>query len=233
LTLVHRQLQNRGNPTLSPRERAERARFVGFLECAALVVALVGAINAHSAPQRSEDPNWPCQQRLVPKLAAAAYWNGPEIENPGDWHADSEIASLVQRLAPRRVSTEEGLAEIAAFAQSLSGDRTGRLALAFRGLLEETDRGRAALIEQLTQIGRRQRELADLVAQLAAELNSVPPDATGEAAAKRVDLRQRHDFTARNFEEIQRTIRYACETPVALDTRLGAWARALQNASPQ
>ncbi len=192
---------------------------------------MASAANAQSVPPRSEDPNWPCQQRLVPKLAAAAYWNGPDIENLGDWQADSAIATLVRRLAPRRVSTEEGLAEIAAFAQSLSGDRTRRLAVAFRGLLEETDRERAALIEQLKQIGRRQHELAELVAQLAAELKSIPPNATGEAASRRVDLQQRHDFTSRNFEEIQRTIRYACEMPVALDTRLGAWARALQNAS--
>jgi hypothetical protein len=192
---------------------------------------MASAANAQSTAPRREDANWPCEQRLVPKLAAAAYWSGPEIENLGDWHADSEIASLVQRLAPRRVSTEEGLAEIAAFAQSLSGNRAHRLALAFRGLLEETDRERAALIEQLKQIGRRQHELADLVAQLAAELKSIPADATGEAASRRVDLQQRHDFTSRNFEEIQRTIRYACETPVALDTRLGAWARALQNAA--
>jgi hypothetical protein len=192
---------------------------------------MASAANAQSTAPRREDANWPCQQRLVPKLAAAAFWSGPEIENLGDWHADSEIASLVQRLAPRRVSTEEGLAEIAAFAQSLSGNRAHRLALAFRGLLEETDRERAALIEQLKQIGRRQHELADLVAQLAAELKSIPADATGEAASRRVDLQQRHDFTSRNFEEIQRTIRYACETPVALDTRLGAWARALQNAA--
>jgi hypothetical protein len=71
----------------------------------------------------------------------------------------------------------------------------------------------------------------DLVAQLGAELNSIPGDPTGDAAAQRVDLQQRHDFTARNFEEIQRTIRYACETPVALDARLGAWAKALQNAA--
>ena len=89
------------------------------------------------------------------------------------------------------------------------------------------------MIEQLKQIGRRQRELADLVARLATELNSIPPNAAGEAAAKRVDLQQRHDFTARNFEEIQRTIRYACETPVELDARLGAWAHALQEAASE
>jgi hypothetical protein len=44
-------------------------------------------------------------------------------------------------------------------------------------------------------------------------------------------LQQRYNFTALNFEEIQRTIRYACEAPVALDARLGAWARALEKAA--
>ena len=38
-------------------------------------------------------------------------------------------------------------------------------------------RERAALIQELKQIGRRQRELADLVARLATELNAIPPDA--------------------------------------------------------
>jgi hypothetical protein len=155
------------------------------------------------------------------------------LEGLGDWRADPEIADLLRRLAPRRVSTQEGLSEIAAFVRTVSNHRSRRLALVFRGLLEETDRERAGLIEELKEIGRRQRELADLVARLAIELNAIPPDATGEAAAKRIDLQQRHDFTARNFEEIQRTIRYACETPVALDARLGAWARALQEAAAE
>jgi len=206
------------------------------LKCAwvmALGLAFVAAVNAHSAPPRAEDPDWPCQQRLVPKLTAMAYWSGPALEGLGDWRADPDIAYLVQRLAPRRVSTQEGLSEIAAFVRTVSNDRPRRLALAFLGLLEETDRQRAGLIEELKEIGRRQHELADLVARLASELNAIPPDAPGEAAAKRIDLQQRHDFTARNFEEIQRTIRYACETPVELDARLGAWARALQEAASE
>ena len=193
--------------------------------------SLVIALMAAAAP-RSEDPDWPCQQRLVPKLASAAYWNGP-LDGQADWRLDPEVAELVRELAPRRVTTEQGLAKIALFARAAVGDRVSRLALAFRGLLEETDRQRAHLIERLKQIGRRQRELAELAARLASELDSIPRDAAGETAAKRVDLQQRYDFTARNFEEVQRTIRYACEAPVGLDARLGAWARALQaTASP-
>jgi len=198
-----------------------------------LGLGFAAVVNANSAPPRAEDPDWPCQQRLVPKLTAAAYWSGPALEGVGDWRADPEISGLVRRLAPRRVSTQQGLAEIAAFVRTVSNDRPRRLALVFRGLLEETDRERAGLIEELKEIGRRQRELADLVARLATELNAIPPDAQAEAAAKRTDLQQRHDFTARNFEEIQRTIRYACETPVELDARLGAWARALQEAASE
>ena len=197
----------------------------------ALGLAFVAAVNGNSAPPRVEEPDWPCQQRLVPRLSAAAYWNGPVLEGLGDWRADPEVADLVRRLAPRRVSTQEGLSEIEAFVRTATDDRSRRLALVFTGLLEETDRERAGLIEELKQIGHRQHELADLVARLATELNAIPADAKGQAAARRIDLRQRHDFTARNFEEIQRTIRYACETPVELDARLGAWARALQEAA--
>jgi hypothetical protein len=187
-----------------------------------LAIALMVA-----AAPRSEDPDWPCQQRLVPELAPAAYWDGP-LDLHGDWRIDPGVAELVRDLAPRAVTTEQGLAHIAAFAETASGERPKRLVLAFRGLLEETDSQRADLIERLKQIGRRQRGLAELAARLASELDSIPLDATGEAAAKRIDLQQRHDFTVRNFEEVQRTIRYACEAPVRLDARLGAWARALQ-----
>ena len=200
---------------------------------ASLASAVAVATNGHAAPPRAADPDWPCQQILVPKLSAAAYWNGPPLGGLGDWRADPEVADLVRRLAPRHVTVQEGLAQIAAFAGTLSQDRPRRLGLAFGGLLEETDRERGALIAELKEIGRRQRELADLVARLAEELNSIPPNAGGEAVAKRADLQQRHDFTARNFEEIQRTIRYACETPVALDARLGAWARALQESASE
>jgi hypothetical protein len=188
--------------------------------------------NAFAAPppRRAADPDWPCEQLLVPHLTAASYWSGP-LDTSGNWRDDKEVAAMVARISPRRVTAEEGLREIGAFDKSLTADRVRRLQLLFRGLLDATDRTRAGLIAELKGIGRRQRELAALVARLRAQLDAIPPDATGAAAAQRVDLQQRHDFSARNFDEIQRTIRYACEAPVELDARLGAWARVLQKAA--
>jgi hypothetical protein len=89
----------------------------------ALAAGFGAAFQAHSAQPRSEDPDWRCQQRLVPKLTAAAYWSGPALEGLGDWRAEPEVADLVRRLAPRRVSTQEGLSKIAAFVHTLSNDR--------------------------------------------------------------------------------------------------------------
>src|SRR5271167_5035626 len=55
--------------------------------------ALVGAVSVRAAPPRADDPDWPCQQRLVPKLATAAYWNGPSLDNAGDWRTDPVVAN--------------------------------------------------------------------------------------------------------------------------------------------
>jgi len=199
-----------------------------YSAAAAVWAGLFISLCARAAPW-AQDPDWPCQQLLAPKLAAAAYWNGPSLNGLGDWRADREVAKLVRQLAPRRVSTEAGLSAIAAFARSLSGDRQRRLGLLFLGLLDESNRERADLIGRLKEIGRRQRELALLVIRLGTELKAIPSDAKGDAARQRVDLQQRYDFSALNFEDVQRTIRFACEAPVALDARLGAWARALQS----
>jgi hypothetical protein len=202
-----------------------------FVPALLLILMLIQA-SAFAAPppRRGANPDWPCEQLLVPHLTAASYWNG-SLDASGNWHDDKEVAALVASISPRRVTTEEGLKKIDAFARSVTTDRMHRLELLFRGLLEATDQTRAGLIEELKGIGRRQRELAQLVEKLRAQLDAMPPEATGAAAAKRVDLQQRHDFSARNFDEIQRTIRYACEAPVALEARLGAWTRALQKAA--
>lgn len=184
---------------------------------------------AQPPPTRgAHDPDWPCVQRLVLRLAATALWPGPVLEERGEWRAAPEVAALVGRIAPRAVPEADGVAAIEAFTAPLEPPARRRLLpLAFAGALEETNRQRYAVIEQIRRFTRRQRELAERVRDLEAELRAMPTE-----APERAELEQRHAFAARAFVEAERTVRYACEAPVQLEGRLGAYARALRAALP-
>jgi hypothetical protein len=194
---------------------------------AAAFLAAALALAAAGPPSPGADPDWPCVQRLVPRLAAAALWPGPAPE--GDWRAEPEVAALIGRIAPRAVSEEEGVAAIERFAAPLGPDARRRLLpLAFAGALDEANRVRDGLIEQIRRFARRQRDLAEGVRRLGAELRAMPAD----AGPARTELEQRHAFAAKSFTDAERTMRYACEAPVRLEGRLGAYTRALAAALP-
>jgi hypothetical protein len=194
------------------------------------VLAALLSPAASLAQPRSPDPDWPCQQALVPTLTAGMIWSGPSIEGLGDWHSERAVAALVERIGRREVPTPEGETTIQQFTTSLEGDRKRPIALAFSGLLDETNRQRSEVIQRIKALAERQRNLANVVARLTTELDQTPTpnDAASDAAAQRVDLVQRWTFTSRAYTELQRTMRYACEVPGQLDARLGAYARKLQ-----
>jgi hypothetical protein len=175
-----------------------------------------------------QNPDWPCQQRFVPALTAGTFWNGTLPSGP-DWHANPRIAALVGETAPRDIPREEGHARLAGFVKRLKPAEARTLPpLLFIGIVDETNSERAEVIGHIEDLTRRQRELGDVVAKIAAELQAIPPDAQGDDAAKRAEIVQRRDFVIRSFEETQRTMRYACEVPVELEARLGDYAKVLQ-----
>jgi hypothetical protein len=201
---------------------------------ARLALALSAALTLAPSPgrpaSRSEDPDWPCPQRLVPSITAAAVWHGPELDATGDWRAEPRVAALVDHIAPRRVPANEGEAAIKVFLdESAAGERERLVTLAVAGLLEETNRARTDLIDRIKQFTRRQRDISEIVARITAELRALPPDAQGEEAERRAELEQRRTFTSRAFQEAQRTVRFACEAPLQLEARLGTYMRALQD----
>lgn len=194
-----------------------------------LLALLLGVMPAVAAAPPGQNPDWPCVQRLVPKLSAVTFWSGPDPADAGDWTDQPGVASLVKRISPRLVKAEDGERAIAAFANEIAGreDRQRLLTLVFAGLLEETNRERTALVERLNTLGRRQRELADIASRATAELEAIPANAIGEAAERRSDLQQRVAFVTRAYEGGRQTLRYACDAPVQLEARLGRYARAL------
>ena len=170
------------------------------------------------------DPDWPCAQRLVPKLTAATIWGGHEAA--GDWRADPQVTAVVAAVAPRGVSAQDGAGQVERFMATLPGaERPARSALLFAGLVDETNGQRAQVIERLRATARRQRSLTELTSKITAELRALPADAP---AAQREEVTSRRAFLIREYEDIERTIRFACEVPVRMESKLGALAQALQ-----
>ena len=187
----------------------------------AVLALLVGAAGPPPA-----DPDWPCRQRLVPSLASALFWTGPAAVS--DWRSDARVAALVGRVAPRAVAQEDGVAQLKAFAEALpAGERASVLPLVFAGLMDETNAQRGQIIERLRDVTRRQRDLAATETRVTAELRALPADAP---AAQRDEINTRRAFLIRNYEEVGRTIRYACEVPVQLEGRIGVYAQTLEAA---
>lgn len=204
------------------------AVFLRFIVASGLVLL---SADFGLAASRDVEPDWPCPQRFVPSLTAALFWTEPNVEEFGNWRQEPKVTALVQRISPRKVTTEEGEALIAAFASSLKEDRARLITLAFLGLLEETNRQRAEIMDRIKTLERRQRALAEIASRASDELYKLPDDGTGETAERQESLELRRRYVTKAFDDGQRTIRYICEVPVQLEARLGAYARALQNAS--
>src|SRR6187431_2007866 len=63
------------------------------------------------------DPDWPCQQRLVPDIAAGMIWSAPPLDPNATAADDPEIRHLAGTLAARRTPLEQATAEIDRFAR--------------------------------------------------------------------------------------------------------------------
>lgn len=188
-----------------------------FALCLLPRFALAAAPNA--------DPDWPCQQPLVPSVSAEMLWSGPPLDHVGDWHADSAVSALVAAITPTEVSADAGTAAIDQFLHSHPRHRQRSIQRAFIGLLEESNRERARVIDNIKMLAERQRGLADVISRLAAERDKAGKDVEPE-------LVDRSNFAQRTYYSVQRTMRYACEMPGDLDRRLGLYAKALEAGLP-
>ena len=165
----------------------------------------------------------PCEQHFSDSLAPATYWEDTtQLENLPDWHKDKKIAALVGKLAPRDVRQDEAARQLEAFRKAPHGKKA--LPMLFTGLVEETDHQRTEVIGKIRDMAERQVNLSRTIEKVNDEL-SATPNADG---AKHDEILQRRGFLQRDYDSLDKTLRYACQIPVDLEARLGAFARALQ-----
>jgi hypothetical protein len=194
---------------------------------AAWLVLSAMASPSIAAPQG----DWPCIQPRVESLSAAAFWSGPPIEEAAKtWREKPEIANLVANVVSRRIPVEDAEKMIAEFAAGHKGDKDA-LTVVFAGAFTELNTLRTQIIRGIERFSRSMRGLSDNLNKTRAELNSLTalPEKNEQQRARIQELQTRVQWDTRLHNERQNTLRYVCETPVILEQRVFAIARAVQN----
>jgi hypothetical protein len=200
-----------------------------------LAAALAAFLALPAAAADFSDPDWPCIQRKVPNLSWGMMWTGlPIDESLGDWREDEAVRGLVPTLAVRRTPMEEAEARIAGFAEDLGQEADRRLALLFKGVFELIDRERAQIVSGIGRYARKQQALADRIDAARAELAELraleEPDFDQQDRME--ELEDRIKWDTRVFDERKQSLTYVCESPVILEKRAFAIARAIMRHLP-
>jgi len=188
-------------------------------------LACLPALCAHSsarAQSYGQNPDWPCAQRLITTLEPGSYWNGPVPQHTA-WRDNDALFALVPAIVNRDTPEADALAKLRAYVATIPpAQRATALPALFSAIVDQTNDDRSVLISRIEQLGHRQREMGDTIADLSTKVDSTP-----DSSPAKPDLIGTRDFDVRAFQETQHTMRYACEAPATLERRLGVFARTL------
>lgn len=192
----------------------------------AAVAIAASAVAAQAADPRY--PDWPCPQAKVPEISIAAVWSGPAIDDVGaSWKDDAKVAELVAKLAARRIPLEQAQKDVADFLTGTAEEKTRKGKLLFAGLFDTLNAQRTSVMNGLERVMRKQREAVDKVRGdtiALQEMHSGPnPD-----QAKVEEMTNQLNWETRIFEDRRRVMKFVCEVPTAIDQRLFALAREIQ-----
>jgi hypothetical protein len=196
-----------------------------------LIIALL-AVAASTECSLAADPrfpDWPCAQAKVPEISLAAVWAGPPLDDVQDkWKDDAKVAALVTKLAARRVELDDAQKAIAEFLSgAAAADKTATGKLLFAGLFDTLNAQRASVMGGLERVTRKQREAADRIRADTLALQELQSAASPDQA-KIDELGNQLTWETRIFEDRRRVVKFVCEVPTAIDQRLFALGRAIQ-----
>lgn len=192
---------------------------------ALLAIALSGGPALAADPRY---PDWPCAQAKVPEISLAAVWAGPALDDVSSkWKDDAKISALVARLAARRTPIEEAQQAIADFQTGSPTEKATNGKILFAGLFDTLNAQRSSVVNGLERVLRKQREAAEKIRSDTLALQALQ-DATPPDQAKVDELGNQLTWETRIFEDRQRVIKFVCEVPTAIEQRLFALGRTIQ-----
>ncbi|MCP3661721.1 MAG: hypothetical protein GY696_04375 [Gammaproteobacteria bacterium] len=175
------------------------------------------------------DPDWPCEQILVPEVPAAVIWSGPAITGlDGAWQKVDRVSMLVRRITSSRYDQNAAEQEITEFAsRQESQQKDLMLTLLFAGVLEELNRDRSMMLSGIKRYSRGQAIRAERLGKNLDEIARLEDDLSPDSRARLDVLWKQMEFKQRIFDEREEFIHYLCLQPVAVEQRLGFLARSI------
>ena len=178
------------------------------------------------------DPEWPCVQRRADSLSLGLMWPYPVPEGALRPEIAPEAEELIGALVLRRVSLDEARALIAEFAAAhpdLTRDDLGQV---FRGVFEQIDRQRSAIIKGIGRYSLKQIDLAARIDATRTEMDAAL--AAADPDYDRIDaLEEQLHWDERIYHDRAQSLTYVCETPVLIEQRAYAIAQDLLAYAPE
>lgn len=173
-------------------------------------------------------PDWPCAQAKVPEISLAAVWAGPPLgDASGRWNKDTKVSALVAKLGARRTPLDEAQKAITEFLAGPAAEKATAGTLLFAGLFDSLNAQRSSVLNGLERVTRKQREAADKIRSNTLALQALQ-DASPPDQARIEELGNQLVWETRIFEDRRRVIKFVCEVPTAIDQRLFALGRTIQ-----
>ena len=192
------------------------------------VSALLSAVSAASAQQQPAD--WPCAQRLVPKLEAGQMWSGPPLE--AVTQPSPELQQAAHGLIDLKASPETLGMEVRAFGgQQPEADRARALGQLFWLSLDWLNDERDVVVRGIKRFAVGQRTLADKIVAETREVERLQQASAIDAGALE-QLQAARLWDTRIFTDRQKSLTLVCDQPVQLEQRAFALARIIQESLP-
>ena len=173
-------------------------------------------------------PDWPCAQAKVPEISLAAVWAGPPLDDAErKWKSDPMVSALVEKVAARKTPLDDAQKAITEFLSAPGTDKLATGKLLFAGLFEQLNAERSSVMGGLERVTRKQRQAADKIRSDTLALQALQ-DATPPDQPKIDELGNQLVWETRIFEDRRRVVKFVCDVPTAIDQRLFALGRTIQ-----
>ena len=190
-----------------------------------------------------EEPDWPCPQRYTAEMSPGAIWTGPPIDEAlKTWQNDGPVRDAAVEIASDSTEEKDGVQMIDDFAAKLGAEKDTKLTELFAGIFDSMNAQRFSMLRGIKRFVKRQETVVQKINDLqakqqelqakgvqpipAAEVNVTPSDSADVAKMK--TLTEQIYWNTRVYDERTKLTPYICDEPIMLESRVGAYARAIE-----